>query len=69
MNERKTAKIFTQSMLETALASALDMISETLAPPAVYEVDRKDIKALAGNVFVLGGIETDISDLEEARDE
>ncbi|PLS24963.1 hypothetical protein BLI708_04900 [Bifidobacterium imperatoris] len=68
MNET-TGKIFTRHMLETALASALDMISETLAPPTVYEIDRKDIKALAGNVFVLGGIPTDISELEEARNE
>ncbi len=60
----QVGKIFTRRMLETALASALDMVCESLTPPAVYEVSRNDVKAIANNVFVLGGIATDISELE-----
>lgn len=60
----QVGKIYTRRMLETALASALDMVCESLTPPAVYEVSRNDIKAIAHNMYVLGGIATDISELE-----
>lgn len=68
MNET-TARIYTRRQLETALASALDLLDETLTPSDTYTIRREDIPALAGTLYALGGMETDISPLTEETED